>query len=302
MARGPSPANESNRRSAQRDEDDAPWLDEGEKWPEASHTLVGRRTLWTILGVAALVLLGIIIGMWVVSKRGPAPIDTPPPGAEIPLLANPGPWKEEPEGPDTDGVEVEGQGQILFGTGDGRDPGGRIALDALPEDPVELAAVLSPEPMRETEEKPKGPPPKELLPDNLRSGKETVAPVAAPPPPKPAAPAPKPEPVKPAPKPEPAKKEPAPAAPPPKAAEPSKAAGGATLQLGAFSSEARARTAWKELSSRFSYLAGHDPLILPTERDGKTLYRLRVSAGSPSAARDLCGRLKVAGENCTVMP
>lgn len=284
MARRPSPANESRRRTSRANDADArdagaPWLDEGETWPDASHTLVGRRTLWIILGLATLLVLGIVVGMWVVSKRGPAPIDTLPPGAEIPLLTNPGPWKEEPEGPGTDGIEIEGQGQILFGTGDGRDPGGQIALDALPEDPVELATILAPEAAAEAKQD--GPPPKELLPETLRP--EAEAPKK-----------PEPEPV---PKPEPAK----PASKPVEAAPAAPATGGATLQLGAFSTQARAREAWKALSSRFSYLADLEPLILPTQRDGKTLYRLRVSASSPAAARDLCGRLKVAGENCTVI-
>jgi len=76
---------------------------------------------------------------------------------------------------------------------------------------------------------------------------------------------------------------------------------GQTLQLGAFSSEARARAAFKELSARFSYLAGLEPLILPVASDGRTLYRLRTSTGSADVARDVCARLKVAGEACSVV-
>jgi cell division septation protein DedD len=79
------------------------------------------------------------------------------------------------------------------------------------------------------------------------------------------------------------------------------ASGGQVLQLGAFSSESRARTAFKELTGRYGYLAGMEPQILPVASDGKTLYRLRTVAGSPSAAKDICGRLKVAGEACSVV-
>ena len=83
---------------------------------------------------------------------------------------------------------------------------------------------------------------------------------------------------------------PAPAAP---AAPP--AAGGATVQLGAFSSQAGANAAWKAMAARFAYLAPLTHSVVPVQAGGKTLYRLRASG--PGAA-DICGRLKVAGESC----
>ena len=87
----------------------------------------------------------------------------------------------------------------------------------------------------------------------------------------------------------------------PKPAAPSAGGSGQTLQLGAFSSSARAREAFKSLSGRYAYLAGMEPLIVTVASDGKTLYRLRTTAPSPKAARDICGRLKVAGEACSVV-
>lgn len=85
-------------------------------------------------------------------------------------------------------------------------------------------------------------------------------------------------------------------APAPKPAEPAPAAsGGATIQLGAFSSPAAANAAWKALSGRFTYLAPMGHSVTPVANDGKTLYRLRASG--PDAA-NLCGRLRVAGESC----
>jgi cell division septation protein DedD len=109
----------------------------------------------------------------------------------------------------------------------------------------------------------------------------TAAPKAQPAP-APAAPAPKAAPA-------PAPKAPAPAAP---------AAGGASIQLGAFSSQAGANNAWKGLSGRFKYLAPLTHSVTATQAGGKTLYRLRASG---PGAKDLCGRLRVAGESCVVV-
>jgi hypothetical protein len=118
------------------------------------------------------------------------------------------------------------------------------------------------------------------------------APVSRTPTPEPA-PAPTPAPPvaapKPAPAPAPTPRTPAPAAP---------AAGGATIQLGAFSSQAGANNAWKALSGRFKYLAPLTQGVTSTQVGGKTLYRLRASG---PGASELCGRLRVAGESCVVV-
>jgi hypothetical protein len=73
------------------------------------------------------------------------------------------------------------------------------------------------------------------------------------------------------------------------------AGGGATVQLGAFSSQAGANAAWKAMAARFRYLAPLTNSVVPVQSGGKTLYRLRASG--PGAA-DICGRLRVAGESC----
>ncbi len=39
-------------------------------------------------------------------------------------------------------------------------------------------------------------------------------------------------------------------------------------------------------------------VVQPVASNGKTLYRLRVNAGSANQAADICGRLRVAGESC----
>ncbi|MDB5697222.1 MAG: hypothetical protein JWN69_26 [Alphaproteobacteria bacterium] len=85
------------------------------------------------------------------------------------------------------------------------------------------------------------------------------------------------------------------ARPKPAPAAPAAAAAQASIQLGAFSSQASAERAWKALSGRFKYLAPLSHTVIPVSVGGKTLYRLR--AGGPNAS-GVCGRLRVAGETC----
>lgn len=76
------------------------------------------------------------------------------------------------------------------------------------------------------------------------------------------------------------------------------AAGGASVQLGAFSTQAAANNAWKAMAARFKYLAPLTHSVTSTTSGSRTLYRLRASG--PDAA-SLCGRLRVAGESCVVI-
>jgi len=69
----------------------------------------------------------------------------------------------------------------------------------------------------------------------------------------------------------------------------------ATIQLGAFSSEAAANKAWKALSERFTYLAPLTHSIVAVTSEDKTLYRLRANGAD---AAGLCNRLRIAGETC----
>jgi hypothetical protein len=90
------------------------------------------------------------------------------------------------------------------------------------------------------------------------------------------------------------------AAPPPKpvASAAMKAPGGSLLQLGAYASEAQANQAWTSLSKRFGYLANLPKSVEVAQVDGKRFYRLRANAGGEAAT--ICGKLKVAGENCLI--
>jgi len=87
---------------------------------------------------------------------------------------------------------------------------------------------------------------------------------------------------------------------PPRASVPGAASGGSLVQLGAFPSEGAANAAWSAVAKRFGYVAALGKQVIPAEVGGRTVYRLRVNAGSADAAADLCGRLKVAGEGCFV--
>jgi hypothetical protein len=85
------------------------------------------------------------------------------------------------------------------------------------------------------------------------------------------------------------------AAPPAPTAEATPAAGGQTIQLGAFASGAIANESWKRLSTRFKYLEPLAHSVMVATVNGRTYYRLRASGPD---AKALCGRLRVAGENC----
>ncbi|MEG3160849.1 SPOR domain-containing protein [Sphingomonas sp. LB2R24] len=78
------------------------------------------------------------------------------------------------------------------------------------------------------------------------------------------------------------------------------ASGGSLVQLGAYPSEAVANAAWTTFSKRFAYIGALGKSVQPVATGGRTLYRLRVNAGSANQAADICGRLRVAGETCFV--
>ncbi|MEO5865884.1 MAG: SPOR domain-containing protein [Sphingomonas sp.] len=76
--------------------------------------------------------------------------------------------------------------------------------------------------------------------------------------------------------------------------------GSSLVQLGSFPDEAEANVAWTKASKRFSYLAPLGKSVQKAEVNGRTVYRLRVNAGSAGSANELCGKLKVAGEACFI--
>jgi|GEM_PF-389400 len=309
MARGPSLRDEAGRRNQPRnqsggridrsrrgwDDENAPWLEEAEFEDGPTHTLVGRRTLWSILFGLAVLTLGVVVGIMLVSGQENGPIDVPRQGEAVPVLVSPGPWKIEPTGPDIEGIPVDGQGGIRFGTGIGHETQARIDLNALPEDPLPRPGLVDEEALAAAPAPVDGaanilPPAPVLAPDGLSP--RTATPRASTPKPvDTVVPREAPRPVQPK----------TIFAPEPPSRAPAAAGSGQVLQLGAFSTEARARSAFRSLSERFNYLGGLTPLIMPISKDGRTLYRLRTTADNPAAAQEICGRLRVAGEACSIV-
>lgn len=86
----------------------------------------------------------------------------------------------------------------------------------------------------------------------------------------------------------------------PAAAAPANTGSGSLIQLGAFPDQGGADAAWNRLSKRFAMLGPLGKSVEKGEKDGKPVFRLRVNAGSNGQAKDICGKLKAAGENCYV--
>ncbi|WP_242137694.1 SPOR domain-containing protein [Sphingomonas sp. TREG-RG-20F-R18-01] len=76
--------------------------------------------------------------------------------------------------------------------------------------------------------------------------------------------------------------------------------GGAVVQLGSFDREADANESWTRIARRFGYLAPLGKSVQMAQVNGRTVYRLRVNAGSAGQATSLCGKLAAAGQACFV--
>jgi hypothetical protein len=236
-----------------------PWLEPVEDETEEPRGGYGGLAL---LGIALLVVIGLLIaGIVMVRSWRAGHSDM----GQI-IHAPAGPYKEKPSDPG--GLKVDQAGIVAERTGTGGDINSPLDLAAIPEQPVtgpgSVPAVQAAIPV--------------AVPGS--TGKP-AAPVAAPAPL--AAP-----PV--------AAKAPPPTVP---AGPPVIAAGdGGTIQLGAFSSQAKAKAAWKSLSTRFSFLSPMTMAVIPVKSGEATLYRLRASGGESAAS--VCAKLKVAGEICVV--
>lgn len=177
------------------------------------------------------------------------------------IRAPEGPYKVRPSEPG--GMEVEGRGDTSFAASEGVTVNGAIDLAAQPEAPIEGQVVT---------EAPEPAPP-------ARTGGSRSASTAIP-----------------------ESSGRLSAAAPGAAVRSAQAGtGGSLVQLGSFNSERRAREAWTILSGRFAVLADRTPQVATGEVAGRDVYRLRLDAGSPAAARELCQRLRVGGEACLVI-
>ncbi len=82
---------------------------------------------------------------------------------------------------------------------------------------------------------------------------------------------------------------------------PAASSAGPMIQLGAYATRETAEAGWTKLSKRFDYVASLSHSIEKAEVNDRTVYRLRAGVTSAAEAANLCGRLKVAGENCLVV-
>lgn len=253
------------------DEDRLPWLEAVEEEKDEDRVGWGKLIGAVVVG---LVTIGLVIGgIYLLRQRMSGPSGS----GEI-IAAPEGAYKEKPGDPG--GMEVEGTGDVSYSASEGSDINSALDLTALPETPVTGGTVGTTDIPASTAPKAPAPKPSAPVPAQIASATPKPLPVPS----KPVAKAP----------------------PTPKpiieyadAPVTGGRGGGAAIQLGAFSSDAKANAAWKSLSSRFSFLSGLAPSITPIKRGSGTLYRLRVGAGADASG--ICSKLKVAGESCALV-
>lgn len=78
------------------------------------------------------------------------------------------------------------------------------------------------------------------------------------------------------------------------------AAGGVGVQVGAYTSQAKAEQGWAELKGKHAALAGVAHRVVAGQADIGTVYRLQAVAGDAASANALCSKLKAAGASCQV--
>jgi len=265
-------------------DDDAPWLAEGVAEP-ARVTLVPRGRVFGGIVIFMLLVALVAVGVYVIvsGKKSSGARAGVAHAEDAPLIAaDPGPYKTVPA--DRGGLAVEGAGQTVYAAGTGTDPSGTIDTSKAAEEPLARPGAGLP---------------RDLLPpaaDTVAAipPAPIMAPAAAPlrPPARPPAPVAT------------ALATPAPhvqdrdteAVPRKPAARLS--AGTASVQLGAFSTEAKAQDAWTRVSGKHAAIAGLAHRVETLDRGGATLYRLRASGAADAAA--LCATLVAAGDACLV--
>ena len=264
---------------AQRDED-APWLAEAAPLRAAPkkrpllNIIIAVLALGAVAAVALLMLLGRRDGG---SSQGYMEAD------QAPLIeADAGPYKVPPA--DRQGMDVQGDGEVIHEAVRGENPGAVIDMSALPEEPLgrprDLLPPGSPAPP------PAAPAGQPVQVQVMPAGPTATAPAR--PLAKPAVPQPAPVAVKPVPA-KPVAVPPAAASAAPKTVTKQPApviltasTGSKTVQIGAFSSEAKAEEEWVRVSGKAKLTAKQIQKL--TSSSGKTLWRVRGTAADPDAA------------------
>jgi hypothetical protein len=258
-------------------EERLPWLEPVDDL-EDDNQASPARLLAMVLG--GLILIGAVLGsLWWFQNGGPR-------GDSELIVAEAGDYKVAPT---SDGAKVfEGEGDAAFAASEGLTSGGVVDPNRLPEEPAvtpeerEAAALAAAAAAKKVAAEKAAPAPVASTTREAEAAKQAAAEKAA------AA----------------AKLAAEKAAAAKRAADASQArapVSAGTVQLGAFSSEGAANKAWMTLSNRFGYLADYNRSIAPAKVGDKTVYRLRLGAGSTSRANELCQKLRVAGEGCVIV-
>ena len=79
-------------------------------------------------------------------------------------------------------------------------------------------------------------------------------------------------------------------------------AGGVGVQVGAYSSRARAEQGWSTLVQRHSALQGVPHRVIEGEADIGRVFRLQAVAANRTTADSICSRIKAGGGSCQVKP
>lgn len=259
-------------------EDDAPWL--AEAAPQRAPSLAQKRPMLNIaIGVLALAAVVAVALLMLLGRKDGGTSEGYMEAAQAPLIeADPGPYKEPPA--DREGMEVEGDGEVIHEAVRGGDVAAQIDMNALPEEPMGRPRDLLPPAAA-----PAVPPPATGQAVPVQVIPANPAPLA---PPKPIS--------KPAPKPTGS----------PAATPMARAASGLTppassgtprvttaVQIGAFSSEAKAQEEWARVAGKGG-LTGKRVEKISTSA-GKTLWRVRGLAADPAAA---CKAIAAANGAC----
>lgn len=243
------------------DPDRLPWLEAADHDYAEDGEVSPVRLLVMVLG--GLLLIGAVLGgLWWIQNGGAR-------GQGELIVAQKGDYKVAPK---NDAAKTfEGEGDASFAASEGAEPAGKVDPTRMPEEPAVTPAE------REAAAKAAKKAAADKTADKAAAAKSAAA----------------------------GTEKAKPAAPPAKVAAPPKAepvaSGAGLIQLGAFSNEAAANKAWTNLSKRFAYLADLGKSVSPAKVGDGTVYRLRVSTGSSANAQNLCGKLRVAGENCVVV-
>ena len=247
------------------DEDRLPWLEAADHLEDDGEVSPARLIVMVLGGV---LLIGAVLGgLWWLQNGGTR-------GKGELIAAQEGDYKIVPS---NDAAKTfDGEGDASFAASEGAEPAGRVDPSRMPEEPAVTPAE------REAAARAAKKAAEDKAADARivlagKDGARAVAPASKSADAAKAAPA----------------ANATPAAP--------TAVNGALVQLGAFRSEAAATKAWTTLSKRFAYLGDMNRSVSPAKVGDSTVYRLRVNAGSAGGAQNLCGKLRVAGENCVIV-